>query len=74
MFNYETIIGIEVHAELNTKHKIFSPSINNINAEPNTNVHPIDLGLPGTLPRFNEKNLTYLCARARRFSWSMGPR
>jgi len=57
MFNYETIIGIEVHAELNTKHKIFSPSINNINAEPNTNVHPIDLGLPGTLPRFNEEVL-----------------
>jgi aspartyl-tRNA(Asn)/glutamyl-tRNA(Gln) amidotransferase subunit B len=57
MFNYETIIGIEVHAELNTKHKIFSPSKNDINAEPNTNVHPIDLGLPGTLPRFNEEVL-----------------
>ena len=57
MFNYETIIGIEVHAELNTKHKIFSPSINNINSEPNTNVHPIDLGLPGTLPRFNQEVL-----------------
>ncbi len=57
MTNYETIIGIEVHAELNTKHKIFSPSINDINAEPNTNIHPIDLGLPGTLPRFNEEVL-----------------
>lgn len=57
MSNYETIIGIEVHAELNTAHKIFSPSINDINAEPNTNVHPIDLGLPGTLPRFNEEVL-----------------
>lgn len=57
MTNYETIIGIEVHAELNTKHKIFSPAINNINAEPNTNIHPNDLGLPGTLPRFNEEVL-----------------
>ncbi|MGL5020697.1 MAG: Asp-tRNA(Asn)/Glu-tRNA(Gln) amidotransferase subunit GatB, partial [Mycoplasmatales bacterium] len=57
MFNYETIIGIEVHAELNTMYKIFSPSINNINSKPNTNVHPIDLGLPGTLPRFNEEVL-----------------
>ncbi len=57
MTNYETIIGIEVHAELNTKHKIFSPSINDINAKPNTNVHPIDLALPGTLPRFNEEVL-----------------
>ncbi|MBL0701481.1 MAG: Asp-tRNA(Asn)/Glu-tRNA(Gln) amidotransferase subunit GatB [Spiroplasma sp.] len=57
MNNYETIIGIEVHAQLNTTHKIFSPSINNINDTPNTNVHPIDLGLPGTLPRFNEQVL-----------------
>ncbi len=55
MTNYETTIGIEVHCELNTKHKIFSPSLNDINAEPNTNVHPIDLALPGTLPRFNEE-------------------
>lgn len=57
MFNYETIIGIEVHVELNTEHKIFSPSINDINAKPNTNIHPIDIGLPGTLPRFNEEVL-----------------
>ncbi len=57
MNNYETIIGIEVHSQLNTSHKIFSPSKNNINDQPNTNVHPIDLGLPGTLPRFNEQVL-----------------
>ncbi len=57
MTNYETTIGIEVHCELNTKHKIFSPSVNDINALPNTNVHPIDLALPGTLPRFNEEVL-----------------
>lgn len=57
MLNYETIIGIEVHVELNTKYKIFSPSKNDINARPNTNVHPIDLGLPGALPRFNEEVL-----------------
>lgn len=53
MINFETIIGVEVHAELNTKQKIFSPAYNDINAKPNTNVHPIDLGLPGTLPQFN---------------------
>lgn len=57
MFNYEPIIGIEVHAQLNTKHKIFSPSINDSTSEPNTNIHPIDLGLPGTLPRFNKEVL-----------------
>lgn len=57
MQNYETIIGIEIHVELNTKRKIFSPAINDINAAPNTNVHPIDLALPGTMPRFNEEVL-----------------
>lgn len=57
MNNFETIIGVEVHAELNTKHKIFSPALNNVESTPNTNVHPIDLGLPGTLPIFNEEVL-----------------
>lgn len=57
MSNFETIIGIEVHTQLNTKRKIFSPSVNDINAVANTNVHPIDLGFPGTLPRFNEEVL-----------------
>ncbi len=57
MYNYETIIGIEVHAQLNTKRKIFSPSLNDTNSAPNTNVHPIDLGMPGALPRFNEEVL-----------------
>ncbi|MFV0287995.1 MAG: Asp-tRNA(Asn)/Glu-tRNA(Gln) amidotransferase subunit GatB [Mycoplasmatales bacterium] len=57
MNNFETIIGVEVHAELNTKQKIFSPAKNNINDKPNTNVHPIDLGLPGTLPQFNNEVL-----------------
>lgn len=57
MLNYETIIGIEVHAQLNTKRKIFSPSLNDMNSAPNTNVHPIDLGMPGALPQFNEEVL-----------------
>lgn len=57
MNNYETIIGIEVHAQLNTERKIFSPSLNDTNATPNTNIHPIDLGMPGALPRFNEEVL-----------------
>ncbi|WOO88532.1 Asp-tRNA(Asn)/Glu-tRNA(Gln) amidotransferase subunit GatB [Mollicutes bacterium LVI A0078] len=57
MYNYETIIGIEVHAQLNTKRKIFSPSLNDSSSAPNTNVHPIDLGMPGALPRFNEEVL-----------------
>ncbi len=57
MNNFEVVIGVEVHAELNTKHKIFSPALNDINAPANTNVHPTDLGLPGALPSFNNEVL-----------------
>ncbi len=58
MNNYQTTIGIEIHAQLNTKRKIFSPSLNNSNSKPNTNIHPIDLAFPGALPRFNEEVLS----------------
>jgi len=54
MNNLETVIGIEIHIELNTKTKMFSPAKNDFNAAPNTLVHPIDLGYPGTMPRLNK--------------------
>lgn len=54
MNNLEVIIGIEVHAVLNTKTKMFSPSLNDHYAPPNTLVNEIDLGLPGTLPQVNK--------------------
>ena len=47
---WEIIIGLEVHAELATKTKMFSPAPNQFGGDPNTNVHPVCLGLPGTLP------------------------
>ena len=56
---YETVVGIEVHVELKTKSKIFSPSPNAFGDEPNTNVNPKDLGFPGTLPRLNEEVVNY---------------
>ncbi len=52
---WEMIIGLEVHAELATETKMFSPARNRFGGEPNTNVHPVCLGLPGTLPVVNEK-------------------
>ncbi|WP_338822850.1 Asp-tRNA(Asn)/Glu-tRNA(Gln) amidotransferase subunit GatB [Mycoplasmopsis felifaucium] len=55
MNNFEVIIGIEIHLELNTKTKMFSPTANNFDAEPNTNVNQIDLGYPGTLPLVNKE-------------------
>lgn len=57
--NFETVIGLEVHVELKTKSKVFSPSPNAFGAKPNTNVNPIDLGYPGTLPILNEEAVNY---------------
>lgn len=57
--NFETIIGLEVHVELKTKSKIFSPSQNHFGAEPNENVNPIDLAYPGVLPVLNEEAVDF---------------
>ena len=51
---YETVIGLEVHVELNTKTKIFCGCKNEFGAEPNSYICPACLGLPGSLPVFNE--------------------
>ena len=53
MKNFEVIIGIEVHTVLNTKTKMFSSSLNCHYSKQNTNISPIDLALPGTLPQPN---------------------
>ena len=53
--NYETVIGLEVHAELSTKTKIFCNCPTNFGAEPNTQVCPVCMAMPGALPVLNEK-------------------
>lgn len=53
--NFELIIGIEIHLEINSKTKMFSAIENNFEAEPNTLISPIDLGYPGTLPTINKE-------------------
>lgn len=57
--NFETVIGLEVHVELKTDSKIFSPGPNHFGAKPNENVNPIDLAYPGVLPVLNEKAVNY---------------
>ena len=47
---YEVVIGLEVHTELRTKTKIFCGCKTSFGADPNTNVCPVCLGLPGVLP------------------------
>ena len=52
---FEVVIGLEVHVELNTKTKMFCGCRNEFGEEPNTNVCPVCIGLPGSLPTVNKK-------------------
>ena len=56
---YEAIIGLETHCQLSTETKIFSNSSTAFGADPNTNIDPICMGLPGVLPVLNQKVLEY---------------
>lgn len=52
--NFETIIGLEVHVELNTQSKIFSPSSAHFDQDPNAHTNVIDWSFPGVLPVLNK--------------------
>lgn len=56
---YEVIIGLEVHAQLLTDTKVFCRCKNQYGAKPNTNVCPVCLGMPGTLPVLNKKAVEF---------------
>jgi len=56
---WETVIGLEIHAQLTTKSKIFSGASIAYGAEPNTQACAVDLGLPGTLPVLNEQAVRF---------------
>ena len=51
--NFETVIGLEVHVELNTNSKIFSPTSAHFGNEQNANTNVIDWSFPGVLPVLN---------------------
>ena len=52
---WEIVIGLEVHTELATRTKLFCSAPNEFGGEPNTNIDPLTLGLPGSLPVLNEQ-------------------
>ena len=56
---YEAVIGLEVHTQLLTKSKAYCSDINEFGATPNTNIGPVSLGLPGTLPKANGHTINY---------------
>lgn len=57
--NWEPVIGLEIHIQLNTKTKMFSRSPNRFGEEPNINIDVINTGQPGSLPILNKEALTY---------------
>jgi aspartyl-tRNA(Asn)/glutamyl-tRNA(Gln) amidotransferase subunit B len=56
---YEAVIGLEVHAQLLTESKIFCSCSTQFGAEPNTQVCPVCLGMPGVLPVLNKRAVEY---------------
>jgi len=57
--DWEMVVGLEVHCELATRTKMFCSCTNEFGAEPNTNVCPVCLGLPGSLPVVNERAVEF---------------
>lgn len=70
---FEPVLGFEVHVELNTKTKMFSDAPNEFGSEPNTNVTPVDLGLPGSLPVVNERAVRYSISLGLALGCSIAP-
>jgi len=67
---WETVIGLEIHAQLATRSKIFSGSATAYGAEPNTQANLVDLGYPGVLPVLNGEAVRM----AVRFGLAIGAR
>lgn len=56
---YDPVVGLEVHVELSTKTKLFCPAEVRFGGEPNTQLTPVSLGLPGSLPVVNKTAIDY---------------
>ena len=70
---WELVVGLEVHVELSTKTKLFCGCPNEFGSEPNTNVCPTCLGLPGSLPVMNEAAVTSAMRLGRALNCTVNP-
>jgi aspartyl-tRNA(Asn)/glutamyl-tRNA(Gln) amidotransferase subunit B len=70
---WEAVIGLEVHVELATATKLFCSCANQFGAEPNTNVCPVCLGLPGSLPVLNERVVEFALRLGEALGFSVPP-
>jgi aspartyl-tRNA(Asn)/glutamyl-tRNA(Gln) amidotransferase subunit B len=71
---FETVIGLEVHAQLLTKSKAFTPVTTEFGQAPNTNVTPLCLGHPGTLPVLNENLVNFIIKMGLATNCQVAPR
>jgi aspartyl-tRNA(Asn)/glutamyl-tRNA(Gln) amidotransferase subunit B len=71
---YELVIGLEVHAQLKTRTKIFCSCPVEYGGEPNTNVCPVCLGLPGVLPVLNDEVVRLAIRTGLALGCSIAPR
>lgn len=70
---YEVVIGLETHAELNTESKIYCSCKNQFGLEVNTQVCPVCMGMPGTLPTLNEKVVDYAIKMGHALNCTINP-
>ncbi len=70
---YEMVIGLEVHVELHTATKLFCGCPNEFGDDPNTNVCPVCLGLPGSMPVLNEKAVEFAMRLGRALHCEVKP-
>ena len=73
MVEYDPVIGMEVHVELQTKSKMFCGCKVDFGGEPNTRCCPVCLGLPGSLPVVNETAIEYMTKAALALNCTIAP-